>query len=246
MAAVTGIGWVTAAGMGWGRKRGRFRMPLRALTPVEREAVFSRPYKNFGRMDEYSRLGLAAATFALRDAGLEQWAEKRAIGIVAATEYGCLWTDFDYYMTVLPEGGRLASPNLFSYTLPNCFLGEAAIRFGLTGESLVIYEPSGHGLAAVELAADILADGDAEAMLCGVCDLGRPPALRRSAPLAPGALFFVMETQPAPNKTVYGKLERDADGSVRLDRTRIDSLAALAEACLASGRGPAAMPTGAR
>jgi 3-oxoacyl-[acyl-carrier-protein] synthase II len=243
MTTITGIGWVTADGMGCGRMQTRFRMPSRPLAPVKREAVYSRPYKNFGRMDEYSRLGLAAVTFALRDAGLEDWQQKRSIGIVAATEYGCLWTDFDYYATVLPEGGRLASPNLFSYTLPNCFLGEAAIRFGLTGESFVIYEPSGCGLAAVQLASDILTDGDTAAMLCGICDLGRPPVLRRSAPVATGALFFVLEACPDSNKPVYGNLDTDAEGGIRFNRSRIDNPAALANACLAAAHDPAGTGT---
>ena len=34
--------------------------------------------------------------------------------------------------------GRLSSPNLFAYTLPNSFAGEAALRFGLTGPTLVV------------------------------------------------------------------------------------------------------------
>ena len=83
MTVISGIGWVTAAGMGCGRDQHDFAMPNRPLAAIDRSSVFDRPDKNFGRMDEYSRLGLAAVTFALRDAGLEKWETKRNIGIVA-------------------------------------------------------------------------------------------------------------------------------------------------------------------
>ena len=124
MTAISGIGWVTAAGMGCGRDHDDFSMPNRPLPAIDRKSVFDRPDKNFGRMDEYSRLGLAAVTFALRDAGLEQWESKRDIGVIAATGYGCLWTDIDYYETVIPHEGTLASPNLFAYTLSLIHISE--------------------------------------------------------------------------------------------------------------------------
>ena len=79
-------------------------------------------------MDEYSKLGMGAIAYALKDAMLDEWEEKRAIGIIASTVYGCLGTDFDYYNTVIPQDGLFASPNLFTYTLPNCFLGDAAME----------------------------------------------------------------------------------------------------------------------
>ncbi|MBW1821354.1 MAG: beta-ketoacyl synthase, partial [Deltaproteobacteria bacterium] len=114
-AAITGIGWVTAAGMGCGRKSDSFSMPAGNLPKITGMAVFNKPSKQIGRMDEYSRLGLAAIAFALKDAGLEKWKKKRDIGIIASTVYGCLHTDIDFFNTVIPNGGLMASPNLFAY-----------------------------------------------------------------------------------------------------------------------------------
>jgi 3-oxoacyl-[acyl-carrier-protein] synthase II len=233
MAMISGIGWVTAAGMGCGRDHQRFEMLPRRLDPIDRRRVFEKPYKNFGRMDEYSRLGLAAIAFALRDAGLEEWREKRDIGIIASTEYGCLWTDIDYFDTVLPMGGTQASPNLFAYTLPNCFLGEAAIRYGLTGESFIVYQPSGNGLISLELALDTIETGDYFRMLCGVCDLGRPPQFSNSVEIPPGALFMVLEQSGRTARTRYGSVGRNEAGRIVYHQKPVTRLFELVDACLA-------------
>lgn len=231
-ALISGLGWVTAAGMGGGKSLCPFAMTTDRLPPIDRKAVFDQPYKNFGRMDEYSRLGLAAIAFALRDAGLEQSAAQRDIGLVAQTEYGCLWTDIDYYNSALPDRGTMASPNLFAYTLPNCFMGEAAIRFGLTGDSYIVNEPSASGMAALGLAVEEIAAGEAQTMICGRCDLGRPPLLGSSGQVAAGALFFVLENAPVAQRSYYGTLERAAHGQILFEDERISDLTALARRCL--------------
>ena len=232
MTDISGIGWVTSTGMGCGKEHARFELSNLPLEPIERKSVFDHPDKNFGRMDEFSRLGLAAVTFALRDAGLEHWESKRNVGIIAATSYGCLWTDIDYYNTVIPEGGTLASPNLFAYTLPNCFLGEAAIRFGLTGDSYVINAASISDLICLRLALNSLAIGETDKIVCGFCDLGRPAQLEDQDMIPPGALFYVIEKQIAPDRRRYGQLDLSEDGSLLFEGTPVDDAIVLAEACL--------------
>ncbi|MBI5592091.1 MAG: hypothetical protein HY881_16630 [Deltaproteobacteria bacterium] len=49
--------------------------------------------------------GRSAIAHALQDSGLDAWTEKRNIGIITSTEYGCLNTDFDYFDTVLSDDG---------------------------------------------------------------------------------------------------------------------------------------------
>ena len=113
-ALITGIGWVNSTGMGCGREHRRFEMTAGRLPGITRPAIFEKPCQRFGRMDRFSRLGLAAIAFALKDAGLEKWTRKRDIGIIASTVYGCLATDVDYFDTVIPQEGRLARPNLLA------------------------------------------------------------------------------------------------------------------------------------
>ncbi len=148
---VTGIGWVGAAGMGTGRGAAPFALPPGKLPLISRQEVFPDPYSRFGRLDAFSRLALAGVALALRDAGLEKWTEPRTVSIAASTTYGCTCTDLDYLAT-LDEAPGLASPQLFAYTLPNTFLGEAAIRFGLTGPTLIVSDEEGAGEAALETA----------------------------------------------------------------------------------------------
>jgi len=191
---VTGIGWVGAVGMGTGRGSTPFALPPGALPRISRHEVFPDPDTRFGRLDAFSRLALAGVALALRDAGIEKWTQPRAVAIAASTMYGCIGTDLDYLAT-LDEAPGLASPQLFAYTLPNVFLGEAAIRFGLTGPTVIVSDEEGTGTAALETALDYVAGGGNTA-LAGICDLARPAQLPQGHELPPGALFIVLESQP--------------------------------------------------
>lgn len=225
---LTGIGWVTGNGFGWGSQGGECTfadLPLPALT---RKDVFPEPNQRFGRMSDYAKLGLAALTFAMRDAGLESWSAKRPIGVVVATRLGCLATDLEYQRTVLLQGGGLASPNLFAYTLANCFLGDAAIQFGLTGSAIAINEACADGLAPLRLALEELALGEAPTILAGSCDLPVPEAFVDAVTLQPGALFLVLSTTPGS----YGTVALAADGTILYNGSVVASLIELMQTAL--------------
>jgi len=232
IAYITGIGWVTATGIGCGRNFDNFSMPEGPLPKLTSTDVFKKPYKHFGRMDKYSRLGLSAIAFALKDAGLDKWEKKRNIGIIASTVYGCLHTDIDYFNTAIPNGGLMASPNLFAYTLPSCFLGEAAIYFGLTGESFVISDPSITRLLSLKIVMETMACGEVEKMVCGVCDLGRPLIFGQGKDVPPGALFFVIEKKPESNLSIYGETILDKDDSMSFNKMKIADLTYLVNECI--------------
>lgn len=230
-AHVSGIGWVTPAGMGGGRGGVRFALGGAELPAISRRDVFAEPDRRFGRMDEFSRLGLAAITFALRDAGLERWQEKRPIGLIAQSTCGCLATDFDYFDTVMPQGGVLASPHLFAYTLSNTFLGEAAIRFGLTGTQFIVSEATGDGLAALRMALESLDWGEEETMLAGVCDIAVPPSVKHLSDGQPGAVFFVLEKAPRDGIVSYGEIALEQDRAV-FAGAKVDDIPGLVRGCL--------------
>ena len=171
---LNGIGWHTPAGSGQGHRDHVNPLTSGPLEIPTRKQIFSEPDKRFGRLDNFSRIGLAAAAFCLRDGDRDTFSEARAIGIVAASRYGCLATDRDYLETMLPAGGKFASPNLFAYTLANSFLGEVALRFGLGGNSLVLNQHDPDHLGAVNYALEELALSDQVGMLAGICDLPVP------------------------------------------------------------------------
>lgn len=234
-AFITGIGWVTAKNKGCGRDNKSFELTAGKLPDITRKDVFDAPYPHFGRLDRYSRLGLSAIAFALKDAGLDRWTQPRPISIIASTVHGCLDTDLNYYDTVIPEDGRLASPNLFAYTLPNSYLGEAAIRFGLTGANYVISESTQSELWCLRVALAGMAGGQFDKALGGRCDIGHCPPYSASDRTAGGALFFVIEKKTINAGTVYGDVAMDSRGKLFFNGTEVEDLATLARCCIGAG-----------
>jgi 3-oxoacyl-[acyl-carrier-protein] synthase II len=229
--AITGVGWVNSTGRGQGRQAvfhpglGEGRLELSA------KGIFEKPVPRYGRMDDYSRLGLLAITLALKDAQLDQWTEMRNISIVASTVYGCLQTDDDYYDTVRLKEGRLASPNLFAYTLPNSFLGEVAIYYGLTGAGFIIDEGSLSGCSGLLLAVNSLKRKECEAVITGICDTGPPLSLGLTGRAVPGALFFVLQPIPGGQNSSFGELTQEETGNLLYNGRTIEDLNDLACRC---------------
>jgi len=236
-AFITGIGWVNATNKGCGRDHGRFEMIPGELPEIKRSEVFSEPDPHFGRLDQYSRLGIAAIAFAMKDAGLDRGAARRPIGVIASTVHGCLATDIDYFDTVLPDGGSLASPNLFAYTLPNSYLGEAAIKFGLTGPSFTICDPSASNLWCIRFAIMGMANGQFEKVLGGMCDVGTLPPYSEADETPGGALFLVIEKTAKRDHRAYGKLSIDKKGNLAFNGDPVKNLDGLVQKCLAVSRG---------
>jgi 3-oxoacyl-[acyl-carrier-protein] synthase II len=231
VAYITGIGWVTSRNSGRLKDLDSFAMtseplpdiPLAELGPAAR------------RMDAYSRLGMGGILHALRDAGLAEWSAPRNFGIIAATEYACLGTDVAYFNTAAATGTG-ASPALFSYTLANTFLGEAAIYFGLTGPTFVINGNPLLGAGVLEMALDTIFSSETDTMLCGVVNPPAPKALPEAPPLPLGALFFVVEHRRPAERLSYGSIRFNAKGRIELDGTEIGDLSELVRRCLKTYR----------
>lgn len=230
-AYLTGIGFVTSSCMGSGRDCDSFVMNQGSLPVLTRKMIFDNPYKPFGRMDLFSKLGLAAIAFAMRDAKSDSWNEKRNIGIIASSVYGSLDTDIKYYKTVIPDEGKRSSPNLFAYTLPNCFLGETAICFGLTGETTVLNEQVSGTTACLKAALETFEFGESEAMICGICDTQPEVDFHVEPPVIPGSLFFVLERKKRETIQAYGELAQD-DNRILLNGEEVTDLLDLTRKCI--------------
>ena len=70
---ILGIGWVDGDGPGRGRGERPCNLRPGPLHRIERADIFDKPDRRFGRLDDYSRLGLAAIALALQDARLDGW-----------------------------------------------------------------------------------------------------------------------------------------------------------------------------
>lgn len=227
---IKGIGWVTPAGYGQGRQCQALPLQTGELQIPTRKQVFTQIDRRFGRLDDFSRVGLAAVAFCLRDADAESWQQKRPIGIVAASRYGCLQTDLDYHQTLIPQRGKLASPNLFAYTLPNCFLGEAALRFGLTGNSMITNRHDSTNLTPFKVGLEELTWSEQTGVLAGIVDLNPPLELVTAGDL-PGSLFLLLEKDPHTGIGSYGELVMREE-ELFFDAEPVNDLPQLIAACL--------------
>lgn len=232
MPFVTGLGWVTVRGMGCGRDHPGFQMTTGSLSSISRKSVTDRPFPHFGRMDAFSRLGLAGIACGLRDAGLQDWTEKRPIGVIASTVYGCHQTDRAYFDTVMQDNGLSPSPALFSYTLPNCFLGEAAEHFGITGLSYVIHDSQFARLSSLKALLLNMRFHAFEKALAGIVDEHCPEHSCSLMQTVPGAAFVMIEEVPSTARRPYGRVELAKKGEVLLDGKKQDTLIQLIQECL--------------
>ena len=213
---LTGIGVITTNG--WWKGRDFFPLELTKENLLDLSRQILGKSDRIGRMDVYSRLGTLAAALALQDAGLYEHEEKRPIGIIASTFSGSLATDREFFKTVTFENGLLASPKLFVYTLSSSFLGEACLRFGLTGGSFIVNEQKLDGLEGVRTAVENIIWGDNEIMLAGFCELFTRLCVQKSIGQTidadtlraePEAFFCVLEKSLRDDVRPYGTVQYD-------------------------------------
>lgn len=125
--------------------------------------------KRWGRMDLASRTALVAVAALLRDSGIPVSRgpdDGPCIGLVVATNNGCLATDVAFSRTIA-DGA--ASPMLFGYTLANIPLAEAASHCGLTGPVYAVYGTAAR--ARAEAAGWLAPAGPAAMMITGTIDV---------------------------------------------------------------------------
>ena len=197
-----GGGWVTASGTGQINNGDSFSVPKGPLGPLRREMCSSAPDPRWGRLDRYSKAGLIGASLAIKDAGLDSNAESTETAIIVSTFNGSIEVDYKYYETVLPQDGLLASPNLFAYTLPNCMLGEIAIRYRFTGPAMVVSQPAADMLKGVLFGAQCLCSGLSKQVVAGYCNVEHGLDSINTG-FRPGAVFLVMRKATGKSSLAY-------------------------------------------
>jgi len=145
--------------------------------------VSSRPNDRFGRLDPASQLSLAAAEMlGLPLPGPDDSSPRT--GIVLESSAGSLAVDAEF----LAELGRgIASPALFTYTLPSAGLAEIAIRFRITGPTTCLMAENTSSSIALWEALELLRSGEIDACLCVACDAFQADPGRADAVLVEGA-----------------------------------------------------------
>jgi 3-oxoacyl-[acyl-carrier-protein] synthase II len=169
MISVRGSGWISKTGYGCVRRGLSYQFESgEGVHSLAKRGLFSHPFKNFGRLDNVSRITVSTVALALQDAAIEYSpSEKQDIGIIATSREGSLKSDVAYFRDFIENGRTLSRANLFIYTLPSSAPGEAAIHFGLTGPLMFMTGSDGTLAAYMDIATDMIAAGETESMLVG-------------------------------------------------------------------------------
>lgn len=179
------------------------------LMSLSWSSMFAAPCPRFGRMSSLTRLGLM--TVELLDAGFAGMteAQRTDTGLCMLSPCGSLETDIDFL--------REISPGTFTYTLPSSVIGEVCIRHRLRGPGLCLMsaeENAGRGI--VEEACERIAMGEAEAMVCLLCDAPGPDArniLNSALDMQDGICWYSHGLYLVRKDTAQG-LEQAADTGV--------------------------------
>ena len=210
--AVPGGAWITASGIGCINGGNEFSMPEGVLPKLRRELLSSKPEERWGRLDYYNKAGLIAASLALKDAGLDSHISA-STAVIASTVSGSVDVDHAYFRSVVPQGGLLASPNLFAYTLPNCMLGEISIRYGLTGPTMVVSQTMPDMMSGILGGAKFISYGLCKEVIAGYCNTEACIHYFDTS-CKPGAVFLILKKAEEKSPLTFNGSELMYNGRV--------------------------------
>ncbi|MGW6272461.1 beta-ketoacyl-[acyl-carrier-protein] synthase family protein [Streptomyces sp. NPDC055060] len=247
-AAVTGIGLVTAAGIGadtaWRTicaAEATAAAPVPALegTPAD----FGCAVRDFGRsidrrkawrLDRSSQFAVAAAGEALADSGLDPatWDGAR-VAVVLGSGIGGAATWEKQHRTLLRDGPERVSSLLIPMLAVNMAAGYVAMECGARGPNLVTATACASGATAVGVARDLLRSGACDVVITGGTEACLVPSIisgfsqmgalseRRGDPRTASRPFDADRDGfvPAEGAAVL-VLEREADARARGARVR--------------------------
>ncbi|MEA3348317.1 MAG: beta-ketoacyl synthase chain length factor, partial [Pseudomonadota bacterium] len=146
--------------------RGFHSLPIfRASTKTLTRFIKSRELR---RLDHFSRMALLGACLACEDSGQKLIGERT--GLIVASAYGASATTFSFLDSVIQDGDALASPTLFSNSVHNAAAAHIAKHLKITGPNLSLTQGRLSVPMALLTAAQWLAEGRVDTVLCGAVD----------------------------------------------------------------------------
>ena len=133
--------------------------------------------KEIKRNDRFIQYGLAAATMAVQDSGIENLneAEKLQVGVSTGSGIGGLETIYNGSITV--NETKKLSPFFIPSSLVNLLSGQISIKYGLKGPNHSVVTACATGAHSIGDAGEMIKRGAAKVMIAGgaeaaVCKLG--------------------------------------------------------------------------
>ncbi|WHQ46584.1 MAG: beta-ketoacyl-ACP synthase II [Candidatus Midichloria sp.] len=131
------------------------------------------------KMDRFIHLAIVASVQAIRDSGWEPSndRERYRTGVLIGSGIGGLIAIEQNSITLHNEGPKKISPFFIPASLINLASGRVAIMYNFKGPNHAVVTACATGSHAIGDAARIIADGDADVMVCGgteaaICRLG--------------------------------------------------------------------------
>jgi len=134
------------------------------------------PNKDARRMAEFIHYGIAAASHAIEDSGIEiSDANARRTGIAIGSGIGGLHGIEIAYQAFLDGGPRKISPFFVPGNIINMIAGNLSIMYGMKGPNLAIVTACTSATHSIGLAARTIAYGDADIMIAGGAEMATCP-----------------------------------------------------------------------
>lgn len=128
--------------------------------------------KDARKMDTFVQYGMAAGIQALDDANYEVTDENaRRVGCAIGSGIGGISQIEKNSEIVNSSGPRRISPFFVPGSIINMISGNLSVRFGLRGPNIAIVTACTTGTHSIGLAARMIAQGDADAMLAGGAEM---------------------------------------------------------------------------
>jgi 3-oxoacyl-[acyl-carrier-protein] synthase II len=128
--------------------------------------------KDARKMDLFIQYGMAAASQAIRDSGLEVTdANSTRIGCAVGSGIGGLTLIENTYNTLQKSGPRRISPFFVPGSIINMISGNLAIKYGLKGPNIAITTACTTGTHNIGSAMRMIQYGDADVMLAGGAEM---------------------------------------------------------------------------
>lgn len=183
---ITGVGFITALGAGSEDTWQALVQGTSGIGPITRfdasqfSSQIAGEVKNFDptafvekkdarKMDPFIQYAVAAAAFAVKDAGFSAWngADGERVGVVIGSGIGGFGTIESEHEVLLTKGPRRVSPFFIPSAIVNLAAGQVSIRFGARGPNSAPCTACSSGSHAVGDSFKIIQRGDADVMIAG-------------------------------------------------------------------------------
>lgn len=137
------------------------------------------PEKELNRVDKFIVYGIAAASQAILDAGIDSLSDedKEKTGVIIGSGIGGLDTIYETSLLLKERGARRVSPFFIPSSLINLASGHISMRYGFKGPNHAVVTACSSGTHAISDAARMIRYDEADIMVAGgaesaVCRLG--------------------------------------------------------------------------